>query len=68
MRDLAKNIVKQRARYQCPDHNPVNQDLYNALLMMQHRGQDAAGIVTFAEGKLFQRKSNGLVRDVFQSH
>ncbi len=48
-------------------NRPVNQDLYNALLMMQHRGQDAAGIVTFAEGKLFQRKSNGLVRDVFQS-
>ena len=48
-------------------NHPVNQDLYNALLMMQHRGQDAAGIVTFENGRLFQRKSNGLVRDVFQS-
>ena len=48
-------------------NQPVNQDLYNALLMMQHRGQDAAGIVTFEDGRLFQRKSNGLVRDVFQS-
>ncbi len=47
--------------------NPVNQDLYNALLMLQHRGQDAAGIVTYEGGKLFQRKSIGLVRDVFQS-
>lgn len=48
-------------------NRPVNQDLYNALLMMQHRGQDAAGIVTFEDGRLYQRKSNGLVRDVFQS-
>ncbi len=47
--------------------NPVNQDLYNALLMLQHRGQDAAGIVTYDNGRLFQRKSVGLVRDVFQS-
>ena len=45
--------------------NPVNQDLYNALLMLQHRGQDAAGIVTHDGGRLFQRKSVGLVRDVF---
>ena len=45
----------------------VNQDLYNALLMLQHRGQDAAGIVTYNRGRLFQRKSIGLVSDVFQS-
>lgn len=45
--------------------NAVNQDLYNALLMLQHRGQDAAGIVTYENGRLFQRKSVGLVRDVF---
>ncbi len=46
---------------------PVNQALYNALTVMQHRGQDAAGIVTWSEeGGLKQRKSNGLVRDVFR--
>ncbi len=47
---------------------PVNQALYNALIVMQHRGQDAAGIVTWSdEDGLKQRKSNGLVRDVFHS-
>lgn len=47
---------------------PVNQDLYNALTVMQHRGQDAAGIVTWSdENGLKMRKSNGLVRDVFRS-
>ncbi len=47
---------------------PVNQALYNALTVMQHRGQDAAGIVTWSdEFGLKQRKSNGLVRDVFRS-
>ena len=46
---------------------PVNQALYNALTVMQHRGQDAAGIVTWSqEHGLKQRKSNGLVRDVFR--
>ncbi len=48
-------------------NSAVNQDLYNALLMLQHRGQDAAGIVTNQEGRLYQRKSIGLVRDVFHS-
>ena len=47
---------------------PVSQDVYNALTVMQHRGQDAAGIVTWSdEHGLKQRKSNGLVRDVFRS-
>ena len=45
---------------------PVNQDLYDALTVMQHRGQDAAGVVTWNEDGLHQRRSNGLVRDVFR--
>jgi amidophosphoribosyltransferase len=48
--------------------DPVNQALYDALTVLQHRGQDAAGIVTWSEELgLKQRKSNGLVRDVFRS-
>ena len=46
--------------------NPVNQSLYDALTVLQHRGQDAAGIVTWGEEGLKSRKSNGLVRDVFR--
>ncbi len=47
---------------------PVNQALYDALTVMQHRGQDAAGVVTWSEEQgLKQRKGNGLVRDVFRS-
>ena len=46
---------------------PVNQSLYDALLVLQHRGQDAAGIVTCEGDKLHLRKANGLARDVFHT-
>ena len=45
----------------------VNLALYDSLTVLQHRGQDAAGIVTSDKGKLNLRKDNGLVRDVFRS-
>ena len=46
----------------------VNQEIYDALTVLQHRGQDAAGIMTCESGRLNQRKGNGLVRDVFRQH
>jgi len=46
---------------------PVNQLIYDALLLLQHRGQDAAGIVTQQERKFFIHKAKGLVRDVFRT-
>lgn len=46
-------------------HEPVNQILYDGLTMLQHRGQDAAGIVTLKDNRLYLRKDNGMVRDVF---
>ncbi|PVZ71684.1 amidophosphoribosyltransferase [Pelagibaculum spongiae] len=47
--------------------SPVNQSLFDALTVLQHRGQDAAGIVTCQNGKLSMRKDNGLVKDVFHT-
>ncbi|MGH1486076.1 MAG: amidophosphoribosyltransferase [Cellvibrionaceae bacterium] len=45
----------------------VNLQLYDALTMLQHRGQDAAGIMTCDNGRVAQQKANGLVRDVFHT-
>ena len=47
--------------------SPVNQLLYDALLLLQHRGQDAAGIVTMQGQKCFMHKARGMVRDVFRT-
>jgi len=46
----------------------VAPDIYDALTVLQHRGQDAAGIMTCSNGRFNQRKREGLVRDVFQQH
>ncbi|TNF35384.1 MAG: amidophosphoribosyltransferase, partial [Gammaproteobacteria bacterium] len=47
--------------------SPVNQLIYDGLTLLQHRGQDAAGIVTSDGNKFYLRKNNGLVSDVFQT-
>ncbi|WP_302173747.1 amidophosphoribosyltransferase [uncultured Hydrogenophaga sp.] len=47
--------------------DPVNQLIYDALLLLQHRGQDAAGIVTQQGRKFFMHKAKGMVRDVFRT-
>jgi amidophosphoribosyltransferase len=46
---------------------PVNQLVYDALLLLQHRGQDAAGIVTMQGTKVSMHKARGMVRDVFRT-
>jgi len=46
---------------------PVAQDLYDGLTVLQHRGQDAAGIMTIDDGNFHLRKANGLVKDVFHT-
>lgn len=45
----------------------VNVQLYDALTILQHRGQDAAGMVTCQDGRMSQQKANGLVQDVFRT-
>jgi len=46
---------------------PANQLLYDALLLLQHRGQDAAGIVTMQDTTCHMHKARGMVRDVFRT-
>lgn len=46
---------------------PVNQLLYDGLQVLQHRGQDAAGIATAQDGRFHMHKGSGLVRDVFRT-
>ncbi|MBI1395355.1 MAG: amidophosphoribosyltransferase [Betaproteobacteria bacterium] len=48
-------------------NGPVNQLLYDGLLVLQHRGQDAAGIVTTEQNTFHMHKGDGLVRDVFRT-
>ena len=48
-------------------HSPVNQLLYDGLLLLQHRGQDAAGIVTSEGSSFHMHKGSGQVRDVFRT-
>ncbi|OGA13022.1 MAG: amidophosphoribosyltransferase [Betaproteobacteria bacterium RIFCSPHIGHO2_12_FULL_69_13] len=47
--------------------SPVNQLLYDGLLLLQHRGQDAAGIVTSERKAFHMHKGSGMVRDVFRT-
>src|SRR5882724_11597303 len=47
--------------------SPVNQLIYDSLLLLQHRGQDAAGIVTMQGTKCYMHKARGMVRDVFRT-
>jgi amidophosphoribosyltransferase len=47
--------------------SPVNQALFDGMTVLQHRGQDSAGMATCENGRLYLRKDNGLVRDVFRT-
>ena len=47
------------------DNNSVNQSLFDGLTVLQHRGQDSAGISTCFNNNLYQKKAKGLVNDVF---
>ena len=48
-------------------HSPVNQDIYDALLLLQHRGQDATGIATAEpSGVMHMAKAEGMVREAFR--
>ena len=47
------------------DDNFVNQSLFDGLTVLQHRGQDSAGIATCYENNLYQKKAKGLVNDIF---
>lgn len=48
-------------------YSPVNQLIYDSLLLLQHRGQDAAGIATGDGSNFYVYKANGMVRDVFRT-
>jgi amidophosphoribosyltransferase len=75
--DFRGNLLELRfnAREQSPmcgiigilAKSPVNQSIYDGLTVLQHRGQDAAGILTSDGRHVYLRKDNGLVRDVFQA-
>ena len=49
-------------------HHPVSQVIYDALSMLQHRGQDAAGIATCFQDRFYLEKGNGLLTEVFDAN
>jgi amidophosphoribosyltransferase len=48
-------------------HSPVSQTIYESLSMLQHRGQDAAGVATCFEDRFYLEKGNGLMTEVFNA-
>ena len=67
-----RQLSQLKDRYMCGivgvvSQAPVNQLIYDGLLLLQHRGQDAAGIVTQQERKFYMHKAKGMVRDVFRT-